>query len=98
MWYGALWGRRVLSSMHAAGRSGVGVDIRSDLYSFGVTFWQMLTGKLPFHGTPAEVMYHHQHAPLPLEQLINVPQPVVILLVLLLEKDPAGAFRTRPSF
>jgi serine/threonine protein kinase len=73
--------------------AGVGVDIRSDLYSFGVTFWQMLTGKLPFHGTPAEVMYLHQHAPLPLEQLIRVPQPVVILLVLLLEKDPGRRFQ-----
>src|ERR1700722_3579082 len=73
--------------------AGVGVDIRSDLYSLGMTFWEMLTGKLPFHGTPPEVMYQHQHAPLPLGQLIDVPQPIVVLLQMLLEKDPKRRFQ-----
>ena len=74
--------------------AGVGVDIRSDLYSLGVTLWEMVTGKAPFRGTSAEVMYQHQHAPLPLEQLKDVPQPVVVLLEKLLEKDPAQRFQT----
>ena len=39
-------------------------------------------------------MYQHQHAPLPLEQLERVPQPVVVLLEVLLEKDPARRFQT----
>ena len=39
-------------------------------------------------------MYQHQHAPLPLEQLEDVPQPVVVLLEELLEKDPAQRFQT----
>jgi serine/threonine protein kinase len=73
--------------------AGLRVDIRSDLYSLGVTLWQMLTGQVPFHGSPAEVMYQHQHAPLPLEQLRGVPQPVVVLLEILLEKDPARRFQ-----
>ena len=70
------------------------MDIRSDLYSLGVTLWEMVTGQAPFRGSPAEVMYQHQHAPLPLEQLKGVPQPVVVLLEVLLEKDPARRFQT----
>jgi serine/threonine protein kinase len=74
--------------------AGVGVDIRSDLYSLGVMLWEMVTGHALFRGSSAEVMYQHQHAPLPLDQLEDVPQPVVILLEVLLEKGPAQRFQT----
>jgi eukaryotic-like serine/threonine-protein kinase len=74
--------------------AGVGVDIRSDLYSRGITLWVMATGQTPFRGTSAEVMYQHQHAPLPLDQLKDVPQPVALLLEMLLEKDPARRFQS----
>ena len=73
--------------------AGVGVDIRSDLYSLGVTLWEMLAGQAPFQGSSAEVMYQHQHAPLPLDLLRAVPQPVVVLLEVLLEKDPRRRFQ-----
>ncbi|MBV8413576.1 MAG: protein kinase, partial [Verrucomicrobia bacterium] len=73
--------------------AGVQVDIRSDLYSLGVTLWKMLTGQTPFRGTSAELMYRHLHAPLSTEQLNHVPQPVVVLLEVLLEKDPARRFQ-----
>src|SRR6202011_1007969 len=74
--------------------AGVSVDIRSDLYSLGVTLWVMVTGQTPFRGPSAEVMYKHQHAPLPRERLKDVPQPVVVLLEKLLVKDPAQRFQT----
>ncbi|HEY5703938.1 MAG TPA: serine/threonine-protein kinase [Terrimicrobiaceae bacterium] len=74
--------------------AGVGVDIRADLYSLGVTLWEMVTGGALFRGSPAELMYQHQHAPVPLEQLESVPQPVVVLLEVLLEKDPKRRFQT----
>jgi Protein kinase domain/NACHT domain len=74
--------------------AGVGVDIRSDLYSLGVVLWEMWTGHVVFRGSPAEVMYRHQHTPLPIEQLEAVPQPVVVLIEVLLEKDPARRFQT----
>ena len=73
--------------------AGVPVDIRSDLYSLGVTLWEMVTGKTPFRGTPGEVMYQHQHSPLPLEELEGVPQALVVLLETLLEKDPGQRFQ-----
>jgi tetratricopeptide (TPR) repeat protein len=74
--------------------AGVGVDIRSDLYSLGVTLWEMLTGKSPFHGSLSEMMYQHQHAPLPFEQLRDVSQPVIVLIEVLLAKDPSKRFQT----
>ena len=70
------------------------MDIRSDLYSLGVVLWEMVTGHPVFSGSPAEIMYQHQHTPLPLEQLKDVPQPVVVLLEKLLEKDTAQRFQT----
>jgi serine/threonine protein kinase/predicted ATPase len=73
--------------------AGVDVDIRSDLYSLGVVLWEMLTGHVVFRGSPAEVMYQHQHAPVPLDQLEAVPQPVVVLIEVLLEKDPRRRFQ-----
>jgi len=73
--------------------AGVGVDIRSDLYALGATLWEMATGHVMFSGSPAEVMYRHQHAPLPVQQLKGVPEPVFVLLEALLEKDPARRFQ-----
>src|ERR1700686_472919 len=74
--------------------AGVSVDIRSDLYSLGVTLWEMLIGRAPFRGSSVEVMYQHQHAPLPVEQLNGIPQPLVVLLEVLLAKDPVRRFQT----
>jgi serine/threonine protein kinase len=73
--------------------TNVSVDVRSDLYSLGITLWEMLSGQTPFRGTSLEVSYQHQHAPLPLGLLEAVPQPVVVLLELLLEKNPKRRFQ-----
>ena len=74
--------------------TGAKVDIRSDLYSFGVTLWEMVTGQALFKGSSVEIMYQHQHSLLPLQQHEGVPEQLVALIQVLLEKDPARRFQT----
>lgn len=69
------------------------LDIRSDIYSLGVTLWCMLTGKAPFSGSMAQVMSKHLYKPVPVEQLAGLPTAVVDLLKHMLEKQP----ESRPS-
>ena len=49
---------------------------------------------MPFRGPAAEVMRQHQHAALPLEELGGIPQPLAVLLEVLLEKDPTRRFQS----
>jgi serine/threonine protein kinase len=74
--------------------AGFGADIRSDLYSLGITLWEALSGRLPFQGSGAELMYQHQHAVPPTEKLRNVPAPIIALLQVLLAKDPNQRFQS----
>jgi hypothetical protein len=78
--------------------AGVPVDIRSDLYSLGVTLWDMLTGNSPFRGTPGEVMHQHQHAPLPLERLKISRSQLLFCLSCFWRKTRLGVSRARPNF
>ena len=78
--------------------SGVGVDIRSDLYSLGVTLWETLAGQTPFRGSPAEVMYQHQHARCLLSNSKVSHSRPSFYLTCSSRKTPGGAFRTRPNF
>jgi serine/threonine protein kinase/Tfp pilus assembly protein PilF len=73
--------------------AGLGTDIRSDLYSLGVTLWTILSGKPPFHGSVTELMDQHQHRALPTEKLQGIPEPVIALLQVLLAKDPSQRFQ-----
>jgi len=46
---------------------GSEVDVRSDIYSLGIIFFELLTGKKPYKGSTAMgVIYKHAQAPVPL--------------------------------
>ena len=64
------------------------LDVRSDIYSLGVTLWWMLTGKPPFSGALAGIMRDHLQKPPPVEMLAGQPPEVITLLKRMLEKDP----------
>jgi serine/threonine protein kinase len=65
------------------------IDVRSDIYSLGVTLWYMLAGQAPFSGSMAQVMSQHLSKPPPFEKLSNIPAALAKLLGRMLEKDPA---------
>ena len=69
------------------------IDTRSDLYSLGVVFYEMLIGRKPYTGSTAmEVIYKHKRAELPPIE----PQyaPYEPLLRRLLAKEPADRFQS----
>jgi serine/threonine protein kinase/tetratricopeptide (TPR) repeat protein len=67
------------------------LDVRSDIYSLGVTLWYLLCGKTPFTGRTLKELREQQLRELPLEQLAPAkpPAPVIDLLRSMLATDPA---------
>ncbi len=67
------------------------IDMRADIYSLGVTFWYLLSGRVPFVGRTLEDIRARQMEPLPLDQLrrLRVPSRCFTLLKWMLAEDPA---------
>jgi len=65
------------------------IDARSDIYSLGVTFWYLLTGRTPFVGRTIEEIRVTQTEDLPLQQLkkAHIQAPVISLLKSMLAAD-----------
>jgi serine/threonine protein kinase/TPR repeat protein len=64
------------------------IDVRSDIYSLGVTLWYMLVGKTPFSGSTAQVMSQHLHRDPPFGTLQGQPAGVLNLLRRMMAKNP----------
>ncbi|MEO0190780.1 MAG: serine/threonine-protein kinase, partial [candidate division WOR-3 bacterium] len=74
---------------------GVGVDVRADLYSFGVLLYELFTGQLPFKGDTSVVLLkeHLEKIPeAPRNLNPEIPDGLQRIILKLLEKDPGDRF------
>jgi len=82
------------------GRMNRSIDSRSDLYAFGVTLYQMLTGSLPFTASdPIEWVHCHiAKQPLaPSARVETVPEPLSRIVMKLLAKTAEERYQTAAS-
>jgi serine/threonine protein kinase len=73
---------------------GKNVDHRTDLYSLGVSIFEMATGTLPF--TEGNLPYHHVHTapPNPREFNSEIPEVLAAIIERCLRKDPAERYQS----
>ena len=73
---------------------GRNVDYRTDIYSLGVTIFELATGRLPF--TEGNIPYHHVHTPPPdaRELKPDVPLMLAEIIARCLRKDPEQRYQS----
>jgi PAS domain S-box-containing protein len=79
------------------GRMNRSIDARSDLYALGVTFYQMLTGTLPFNASDAMEWVHCHVARQPMppsERVKEIPGAVSAIIMKLLAKTAEERYQT----
>ncbi|MHC4600724.1 MAG: serine/threonine-protein kinase, partial [Planctomycetota bacterium] len=77
---------------------GEPADFRSDMYSLGISFFEMLTGQKPFQAeTPVGIMMKHCTAPIPDPRAIrkDIGEDVVQILTKMIAKKPTDRY---PSY
>jgi serine/threonine protein kinase len=83
-----------ISPEQACGKS---VDFRSDIYSLGVTLYQMLTGTLPYEGSASAVMEKHLTAALPERRPIDgqkISPHIYNLICKMMAKNPSDRYES----
>ena len=84
-------------SPEQTGRMNRGIDYRTDFYSLGVTFYELLTGQLPFTSTdPMELVHCHiARKPTPPSELVPaIPQVVSDMVIKLMAKTAEERYQS----
>ncbi|NJR39640.1 MAG: EAL domain-containing protein [Leptolyngbyaceae cyanobacterium CSU_1_4] len=92
-----LEGTLAYMSPEQTGRMNRGIDYRTDFYSLGVTFYELLTGRLPFRSQdPLELVHAHisQHPPSPTQITPTLPLAVSHLIFKLMAKAAEDRYQT----
>jgi hypothetical protein len=82
-------------------KGAVDLDPRSDLYSLGISLYEMVTGARPFQGdSEYSIMAAHleTNPPPPIQLDPNLPPALSEIILMALEKDPAQRFQTADAF
>ena len=77
--------------------SGKGCTIKSDIYSMGIIFYELLSGSLPFRGENAvEIALKHMREPLPSlrEEHPEIPQSIENIIRKATAKNPKNRYET----
>jgi len=70
---------------------GAAPNASSDIWSFGITLFHLITGKLPFNAdSPQELIQQIMHQPAPAIRLLNpaIPKKLERILLACIQKDP----------
>lgn len=92
-----LQGTLLYISPEQTGRMNRKVDQRTDLYSLGVTFYEMLTGQIPFQlSDPMEIVYAHLARPPVPPHVFNPEIPEILsgIIMKLLAKNPEERYQS----
>ncbi|WP_437972119.1 AAA family ATPase [Sorangium sp. So ce260] len=92
----AFEGTLAYMSPEQTGRMNRVIDLRTDLYSLGVTLYEMVTGRLPFQTKDLLELVHCHIArlpPPPAQISPDVPRPLSDIIMKLLAKSPDDRFQ-----